>query len=85
MVEDEDVIEGPYVVAEAETIAGRVLGDVIVPAGRHLDLDGHVTGDVIVARSASVVLRGSVAGTLVDYGGSIRVVGIVGARANLAL
>ena len=58
MTETGDIVEGPYVVEGSETLTGRVVGDVIVPAGRHLNLDGHVTGDVIVARSASVVLRG---------------------------
>jgi hypothetical protein len=66
----------------ASDIGERILGDVIVPAGRHLDPAGHVSGDLIVARSAPVVLRRSVAGTLIVYGGRIEIVGPVGAKAS---
>jgi hypothetical protein len=66
-----------------DTIMGQVLGDVIVPAGRRLDLLGQITGDLIVAREATVIVRGCVEGTLVDYGGRIEMLGQVGAFADL--
>jgi hypothetical protein len=78
------VLNGPYVVMGRDTIMGHVLGDVIVPAGRRLDLLGRVTGDLIVARGATVIVRGCVEGTLVDYGGKIEMLGEVGAFADVA-
>jgi predicted acyltransferase (DUF342 family) len=78
MVASAETVDGPYVVLARGVIEGRVRGDVVVPAGTHLDLIGQVTGDLVVARGATVSLHGSVEGTVINYGGLIEMHGHVG-------
>lgn len=55
-----------------------VIGDVHVAAGGRLVLHGQVTGSLSVGVGGSAVVYGMVAGSVVNEGGDVEVLGMIG-------
>jgi hypothetical protein len=69
--------EGPLTLDCDLVMRGRVKGNVTVPAGSRLDLEGTIMGDLTIAEGGAAVIRGAVAGAVINHGGDVEVLGTV--------
>ncbi len=69
--------EGPLTLDCDLVMRGRVKGNVTVPAGSRLDLEGTIMGDLIIEDGGAAIIRGAVAGVVINHGGDVEVLGVV--------
>ena len=74
----EGPIAGPIIVRTDTRLYGVVAGDVTVPRGVRLELEGVVTGNLLACPGSTVMVHGEVRGRLFNEGGSVAIYGEVG-------
>ena len=72
-------LEGPLILREDTRLNGRVHGDVTVPTGLRMELNGAIGGGLLLCAGAFADIRGVVHGALHDEGGQYRLSGQLGA------
>ena len=76
-------IAGPSILTRDAAVRGMLIGDLVVPAGRRLDLHGVIIGNLLVEAGGTAVVRGTVNGTLVNRGGDVELFGTANAVQEL--
>lgn len=70
--------DGPLKVENNVVLNGLVVGSVTVLQNGYFEMHGTVTNDLIVQPGAMAKIFGTVVGTVINYGGSVEVRGMVG-------
>ena len=74
----EGPLSGPVIVRRNSRLTGALTGDITVPRGVRLELEGVVTGNLLACLGAKVVIRGRLLGRLYNEHASVTVHGEVG-------
>ena len=74
----EEPIAGPIIFRRNSRVCGVVTGDITVPRGVKLELEGLATGNLLACRGSKVVIRGQLLGRLFNEHASVTVHGEVG-------
>ena len=74
----EGPVTGPIIIRSDTRLYGLVNGDVTVPRGVTLELEGVVTGNLLACPGSRVLLHGEVRGRLFNEGAAVSVYGEVG-------
>ena len=77
-------IAGPSILTRDATVRGMLIGDLMVPAGRRLELHGVIIGNLLIEAGGADVVHGTVNGTLVNRGGHVELFGTANAVQDLA-
>lgn len=70
--------EGSVVLIRDTELLGVVTGNVTVPRGIHLVMDGMVMGDLVVLEGGTADVNGVVMGFIINDGGAVKVAGLEG-------
>ena len=74
----EGPVAGPIIVRADTRLYGLVTGDVTVPRGVTLELEGVVTGNLLACPGSRVLVHGEVRGRLFNEGAAVSIYGEVG-------
>ena len=74
----EGPVAGPIIVRTDTRLYGLVTGDVTVPRGVTLELEGVVTGNLLACPGSRVLVHGEVRGRLFNEGAAVSIYGEVG-------
>jgi hypothetical protein len=77
-------IAGPSILTRDAAVRGMFIGDLMVPAGRRLELHGVIIGNLLIEAGGADVVHGTVNGTLVNRGGHVELFGTANAVQDLA-
>lgn len=74
----EGPVAGPIIIRSDTRLYGLVSGDVTVPRGVTLELEGVVTGNLLACPGSCVLVHGEVRGRLFNEGAAVSIFGEVG-------
>ena len=83
MITTNDKFPAGHVFAVDTSFSGMVTGDARVLSDRLVEMHGMITGDLYIEPGASVTIHGMVNGAVINDGGFVEILGMVGRVVDL--
>ena len=78
MKTERGVLRGPQTLARDLRLRGSADSDITIPQDVAFDLQGRVDGNVTILAGGCAMIRGVVRGTVINDGGTVAILGMVG-------